>query len=74
MKNLIAKTEKELKLMTSTFFGNKNFKFHSTEIKSINEIKLSSTGCDITNNFVSYYSVEKQAMEILSAPFNIELK
>lgn len=74
MKNLIVKTEKELKSMTSTSFGNENFKFNSTEIKSINGIECGSTGFDVTNKYVSYYSVEKQGMVILSAPFNIELK
>ena len=41
-------------------------------LKSINGIKVSNLGLDITNSSVSMYSVEKQGDIYFQSPFNLE--
>jgi len=73
MKTITFNTVKELKSAVTDNIGtNPNFKFHKSEIKSINGTEI-KTYLEITNKYVSHY-IGCGINKYFDAPFIVTLK
>lgn len=69
---ITVQTNQELKAITSNSFANPKFKFHTSDVKSINGIEI-KTYLKVTNKYATHY-VGGGSTEFFKAPFTVELK